>query len=211
MKSKIKACEEINLISKYIETMKYTLNILMLLALSMLVSCTTPTSPTTPDTTVSEEVVSEEVTGSVMLELQNPAQLAGETLNFEVSIEAITKWSEEWKADVVENGDSIEVHYTGTLVNGEKFDSSYDRDQTLPFTVGAGQMISGFDTGVVGMALGETKNLVLSPEEAYGPATITESVTIAELRDFVGPDFEIAVGATIPTAWGDATIIELQD
>ena len=46
----------------------------------------------------------------------------------------------------VENDDTIEVHYTGTLENGEKFDSSRDRGETLGFTVGAGQMIPGFDS-----------------------------------------------------------------
>ena len=61
------------------------------------------------------------------------------------------------------------------------------------------------------MKLNEEKTLVLEPEDAYGPATIRETVTIAELRQFVGEDFEIAVGATIPTQGGDATIVELQD
>jgi FKBP-type peptidyl-prolyl cis-trans isomerase 2 len=72
-------------------------------------------------------------------------------------------------------------------------------------------MIPGFDAGVVGMKLAEEKTLVLAPEDAYGPATIRESVAITELRGFVGPEFEIAIGATIPTAGGDATIVEIQD
>ena len=46
---------------------------------------------------------------------------------------------------IVENGNNIKVHYKGTLNNGEQFDSSYDRGNTLDFTVGAGQMIPGFD------------------------------------------------------------------
>ena len=61
------------------------------------------------------------------------------------------------------------------------------------------------------MQLSEEKTLVLSPEEAYGPATIREAVPTSELRAFVGPDFEIAVGATIQTAGGDATVVELLD
>ena len=191
-----------------------------ILSLALLVSCTPwvdtqPTSSWTEDSSaaiVSEEnpVVTDE-SGSVVLELQNPSQLAGETLNFEVVMETITKWEWNNEADTVENGDDIEVNYRGTLEDGEEFDSSYSRDQLLPFTVGAGQMIIGFDTGVVGMTLGETKNLVLSPEEAYGPKVIRESVSIAELRTFVGADYEIAVGGIIQTAWGDATIVEIQD
>lgn len=194
--------------------MKYTMNLLCLLALAALVSCT-PGADTQPNTgaetenTQAQETVIE--SGSVVLELQNPSPLAGETLNFDVKIEKITKAEANTQTDVVEANDDIEVHYVGTLDNGEQFDSSYDREQTLPFTVGIGQMIPGFDAGVVGLALGEEKSLVLAPEDAYGPATISETVTIADLRTFVGPDFEIAVGAVIPTAGGDATIIEIQE
>ena len=68
----------------------------------------------------------------------------------------------------VENGNNIKVHYKGTLKNGEQFDSSYDRGNTLDFTVGAGQMIKGFDNAVVGMGVGETKKVTLPPAEAYG-------------------------------------------
>lgn len=197
--------------------MKYTMNILCLLALAALVSCTpgADTQPTTDVETTSEITNENEVatapSGSVVLELQNPSPLAGETLTFDVKIEAITKAEGNTQVDIVEVNDDIEVNYVGTLDDGEEFDSSYTREQTLPFTVGIGQMIPGFDAGVVGMKLGEEKTLVLAPEDAYGPATISESVSIAELREFVGPDFEIAVGAVIPTAGGDATIIELQD
>ena len=69
---------------------------------------------------------------------------------------------------VVEAGDAISVHYTGTLDDGEVFDSSRDRGTTLDFTVGAGQMIAGFDAAVVGMAVGETKTVRIEPAEAYG-------------------------------------------
>ena len=65
-------------------------------------------------------------------------------------------------------GDLVAVHYTGTLDDGEKFDSSLDRGQPLEFTVGAGQMITGFDAAVVGMAVGDTKTVRLAPTEAYG-------------------------------------------
>jgi FKBP-type peptidyl-prolyl cis-trans isomerase 2 len=61
------------------------------------------------------------------------------------------------------------------------------------------------------MKLGETKSLVLSPEEAYGPEIITDTLTISELRSYVGPDFDVVVGGLIPTAGGNATIIEIQD
>jgi FKBP-type peptidyl-prolyl cis-trans isomerase 2 len=69
---------------------------------------------------------------------------------------------------IAENGDTVQVHYRGYLDSGEEFDSSYERGEPLSFVVGAGQMISGFDAAVVGMALGDTKTIHLTPEEAYG-------------------------------------------
>lgn len=69
---------------------------------------------------------------------------------------------------VVDVGDSISVHYVGTLDDGEQFDSSRDRGTPLSFVVGSGQMISGFDAAVQGMELGEIKTVTLEPSEAYG-------------------------------------------
>lgn len=68
----------------------------------------------------------------------------------------------------VKAGDNVSVNYKGTLDNGTQFDSSYDRNQTLDFTVGAGQMIKGFDDAIVGMKIGEKKKISLKPEQAYG-------------------------------------------
>ena len=69
---------------------------------------------------------------------------------------------------LVEIGDTVSVHYIGTLDDGEIFDSSREREQTLDFVVGAGQMISGFDAAVRGMSVGEVKTVRLEPAEAYG-------------------------------------------
>ena len=68
---------------------------------------------------------------------------------------------------VVEKGDTVSLHYTGTLSNGEVFDSSVGKSP-LTFTAGAGQMIAGFDKAVIGMKVGEKKTFTLSPSEAYG-------------------------------------------
>ena len=68
----------------------------------------------------------------------------------------------------VKEGDVVKVHYTGKLVNGEQFDSSAGREP-LEFTVGAGQMIKGFDDAMPGMNLGEKKTINIAPEDAYGP------------------------------------------
>lgn len=91
--------------------------------------------------------------------------------------EDITKDSSE----KIENGDTISVDYVGKLEDGTVFDTSVKEAaieagiynnmrnyQPLTFTVGAGQMIKGFDDGVVGMRVGDEKTLVIPPEEAYG-------------------------------------------
>lgn len=65
-------------------------------------------------------------------------------------------------------GKKVSVHYKGTLDDGTQFDSSYDRGQTLDFICGTGMMIEGFDKAVVNMEVGQSVNVHLEPEEAYG-------------------------------------------
>lgn len=80
-------------------------------------------------------------------------------------------------------GKKVKVHYTGTLDDGTKFDSSYDRNEPLEFTCMAGQMIPGFDAAVRDMAVGETVNVRLEPEDAYGERRedLVQTVPIAQL------------------------------
>lgn len=65
-------------------------------------------------------------------------------------------------------GSKVKIHYTGTFDGGEVFDSSREVEP-LEFEVGAGQVIPGFDNAVIGMTVGETKQVRLLEEEAYGP------------------------------------------
>ncbi|HIJ22187.1 MAG: peptidylprolyl isomerase [Gammaproteobacteria bacterium] len=65
------------------------------------------------------------------------------------------------------DGSTVKIHYTGTLDDGEQFDSSEGRDP-LEFTIGSGQVIPGFDSACRGMGVGDKKTVTLAPEEAYG-------------------------------------------
>ncbi len=64
--------------------------------------------------------------------------------------------------------DTVTVHYTGTLTNGQKFDSSLDRGQPFSFQLGAGQVIQGWDQGLVGMKVGEKRRLFIPSTLGYG-------------------------------------------
>ncbi len=65
-------------------------------------------------------------------------------------------------------GQTVEVHYTGWLTDGTKFDSSHDREQTFSFKLGGGQVIVGWDQGVAGMKIGGARKLTIPPELGYG-------------------------------------------
>ena len=65
-------------------------------------------------------------------------------------------------------GKSVTVNYSGTLADGTEFDSSYKRNQPFTFTLGAGQVISGWDQGVAGMKVGGKRKLVIPPSLGYG-------------------------------------------
>ena len=68
----------------------------------------------------------------------------------------------------VKNGDTVSVHYTGTLLNGQKFDSSRDRGEPFTFTIGVSQVIQGWQEGLIGMQAGGIRKLTIPPELAYG-------------------------------------------
>ena len=66
------------------------------------------------------------------------------------------------------SGKQVTVHYTGTLTNGSKFDSSLDRNQPFTFVLGGGQVIRGWDEGFAGMKIGGKRRLTIPPEMGYG-------------------------------------------
>ncbi|PJE75996.1 peptidylprolyl isomerase [Candidatus Uhrbacteria bacterium CG10_big_fil_rev_8_21_14_0_10_48_11] len=70
------------------------------------------------------------------------------------------------------NGAKVTVDYTGWLTDGTKFDSSVDRGTPFTFTLGAGQVIPGWDQGVLGMKVGEKRRLTIAPELGYGASGV---------------------------------------
>ena len=74
----------------------------------------------------------------------------------------------EGTGDEVKSGDTVSVHYTGTLEDGTKFDSSVDRGTPFEFTVGGGRVIQGWDQGLAGMKVGEKSKLTIPAEMGYG-------------------------------------------
>jgi FKBP-type peptidyl-prolyl cis-trans isomerase len=71
-----------------------------------------------------------------------------------------------------EKGDLVVIHYTGTLSNGTKFDSSYDRGEPFVFIIGRDMVIKGWDEGLLGVQRGDKKNLVIPADKAYGDQEI---------------------------------------
>lgn len=111
------------------------------------------------------------------------------------------------------DGDTVKVHYTGTLEDGTVFDTSLDREP-LQFTLGRGQLIKGFEDAVIGMSVGETKTIRIPYDEAYGPRR-DELVIKFSKRDFP-PSIEPQEGMLLDLRSPDgrflmATIIEISD
>jgi FKBP-type peptidyl-prolyl cis-trans isomerase 2 len=94
----------------------------------------------------------------------------------------------------VKNGDIVRVHYHGKLTDGTTFDSSEGR-APLEFEVGAGMMIPGFDSGVLGMSIGEKKTINIPAEEAYGLAQ--DDLLMEFPIDRFPPDMKPEVGMTL--------------
>ena len=73
-------------------------------------------------------------------------------------------------------GQSVTVHYTGTLKDGSKFDSSVDRGQPFTFTIGVGQVIKGWDEGVASMKVGGKRTLIIPPDLGYGSRAMGSAI-----------------------------------
>lgn len=106
--------------------------------------------------------------------------------------------------DKVKTGDTVKVHYTGKLEDGEVFDTSVE-DEPLEFTVGSGMLIPGFEEAVIGMAPGESKTLTIPSEQAYGPY-VEEKVVQVE-RSYMPSDFVPEIGQQLEIQQSSGEII----
>jgi len=103
-------------------------------------------------------------------ETQNQAESAGGASAGMVTTSSGLQYQvlKEGNGAVAKAGQTVSVHYTGWLTNGNKFDSSVDRGKPFQFTLGAGQVIRGWDDGVAGMKVGEKRKLTIPPGLGYG-------------------------------------------
>lgn len=104
------------------------------------------------------------------------------------------------------SGDTVRIHYTGTLDDGTEFDSSAGRDP-LQFTIGSGQVITGFDKAVEGMAVGDSKTVDIPAEDAYGPRR--EQMVQDVPRDALPDDLDPEEGMALQAKGQDGQIINL--
>jgi peptidylprolyl isomerase len=95
-------------------------------------------------------------------EEENKEEVKNENQKLEIEV------LKEGTGEEAKNNNKVTVHYTGTLENGTKFDSSLDRGEPFVFTLGVGQVIKGWDQGVLGMKVGEKRKLTIPSELGYG-------------------------------------------
>ena len=108
---------------------------------------------------------------------------------------------------VAADGDTVAVHYRGTLDDGSEFDSSEGRDP-LAFVVGSGQVIAGFDDAVRGLAVGESRTVRIEPEDAYGE--YTEEAVIDFPAESAPDGLEVGDAVTLGNG-GRGTVLEITD
>jgi len=111
------------------------------------------------------------------------------------------------------SGDTVRVHYTGKLDDGTVFDSSDGRDP-IEFTIGSGQVIPGFDSGVTDMEVGDKKSITIGPEDAYGPVRDDLIQQLGKEQFPEGADLQPGVQFQAQTQDGQPfvlTVTEVQD
>jgi len=105
-----------------------------------------------------------------------------------------------------ESGDTVKVHYTGTLEDGTVFDTSVEREP-LEFTLGQGQLIPGFEQAVIGMKIGDLKTINIPADQAYGP--YRDDLILVIERDQLPEDLDPEVGQQLQMTQADGEVVRV--
>jgi len=178
------------------------INIFIFCVISILLisSCTNTKNDTNtntwsnlPTNTWTSMTNSWDIKGTITLDVNHP--LAWKTLSFEITLENVNTWT------IAESGSVVEVNYTWSLDDWSVFDSSYSRNQTLPFTVWAWDMIPWFDKAVLWMKVGETKKVTLEPKDAYGEhdETLIQVLPKSDFKEFIDAWYKLEKWEKLPT------------
>ncbi len=108
---------------------------------------------------------------------------------------------------VAKKGDKVKIHYKGTLVDGDVFDSSEGKDP-LQFTIGSGEVIVGFDEAVMGLEVGEKRSVIVPVEKAYGERK--KELVIAVPMNQVPPDLELELGLDLEMGGAEGEILRVK-
>ncbi|KAJ1695168.1 hypothetical protein LUZ63_011866 [Rhynchospora breviuscula] len=126
--------------------------------------------------------------------LSASAKKSGDVKELQIGV----KYKPETCSIQAHKGDRIKVHYRGTLTDGKVFDSSYERGDPIEFELGSGQVIKGWDQGLLGMCVGEKRKLKIPSKLGYGdqgsPPTIPGGATLIFETELVAVNGEPSVG-----------------
>ena len=172
-----------------LETMRYRLVLLLAVLGLVAAACSTGSdAPDTPTTTV----------GTVTTVIAGDPGEQQDTLSASTASEGF----------VIQDGDTVEVHYVGTLDDGSQFDSSRDRGTPFSFTVGTGQVISGFDDAVRGAKVGDVNTVRMEAVDAYGEWSEANIIEVP----FNPEQGDVAAGDEVFLTSGQpATVLEVTD
>jgi peptidylprolyl isomerase len=106
----------------------------------------------------------------------------------------------------VKQGDTVQIHYTGTLADGSVFDSSAGHDP-LRFTVGQGQVIAGFEEAILGMSVGDSKQVTIPVDKAYGRRN--EDLVIQAPREHIPADLDPQVGQRLQMGGAGGELVQV--
>lgn len=151
---------------------KYSIGIILAVAVASLVWWLgrTPATPPVPEDTAPPQAISEpsDQKPTTIEGTKQQQATAEQTTNQPINTKMKIETTKQGSGPQIANGQTAEVNYVGKLTDGTTFDASKPRGETFSFKLGAGQVIKGWDQGVLGMKVGEVRMLTIPSELAYG-------------------------------------------